>query len=166
MAGMNLPADWETAEYGTHLFLLGEVFDHFKPKTILECGSGRYSTAFFLSQPIDRLVSIENNPEWTFKPSDPRHEVVSVEGPVVDHLPDLGFDLIFVDDDPVDAREQTIAKVLAKATGLVVIHDTDYEPFHRQIAWRPNHTDTSRKPNTTVTFPQATKEFHSWLATR
>lgn len=163
---MKLPADWETAEYGTHIPLLTEVFKAFKPKTVLECGSGLYSTRFFLNQPIKSLVSYENDPDWVWEARDPRHEVRTVKGPVVDHLPKLDFDLVFVDDDPVDDRLNTITEVIERATGLVVIHDTDYPPFHKLIAGRPNHTDTTRSPNTTVIHPAPSKEFDSWLATR
>lgn len=163
---MRLPRDWKTAEYGSHLHLLRAVFDHFKPRRVLETGSGRYSTAFFLAQDIDELASVENNSQWFRRSEDPRHESVYVKGPVADALPPLdGFDLVFVDDDPVEDRERTIRLVLARAQGLVVIHDTEYEPYHMRIKNRPNYTDTGHRPHTTVLHPTESKEFAAWLAT-
>lgn len=164
---MKLPVDWATSEYATHISLLTELFVRFAPKRILETGSGDYSTAYFLSQDIDELVSIENDPGWTKDTKDKRHTVLSVDGPVANHLPDLSkFDLVFVDDDPVDCRPATIAAVIASAPNLVVIHDTDYMPYHRFIGNVPNHTDTLRKPHTTVICPAGNKEFSEWLVTR
>lgn len=138
----------------------------FHPRRVLETGSGHYSTNLFLSYDIEALVSVENNPDWVIDTEDPRHELRVVEGPVGSHLPPLdGFDLVFVDDDPVHAREWTISQVLDSAPGLVVIHDTDYFPFHRFIADRPNYTDLTRRPNTTVVHPQPSAEFDAWLTT-
>lgn len=162
-----IPDDWEHSSYSTHWHLILTVMLRFKPRTILETGSGKYSTNLFRAFDIDRLVSLENNRTWFRNTEDPRHEFVTVKGRIVDNLPDLkDFDLVFVDDDPVEERLLTIKKVLKEATGLVVIHDTNHPPIHTLIANRPNHTDTSRGPTTTVLHPAKSKEFTKWLNTR
>lgn len=163
---MKLPDDWQTNEYGSHWHLLTEVVTHFKPKRILETGSGLYSTNLLLSFDIERLVSLENNPDWQRRPRDPRHELRRVEGPVADSLPPLDdFDLVFVDDDPVVARERTIRRVLAEAPGLVVIHDADHDAYARIIKDRHKYVDKTHVPHTAVLHPTPNKEFDKWLAT-
>lgn len=161
-----VPKDWVASSYATHIPLLTDVMVSFGPKRILETGSGLYSTGFFLSFNIDRLVSVENNPDWVKDWKDLRHDLELVEGRVVDHLPDLAaFDLIFIDDDPVDARVKTVDFVLANASCPVVIHDTSDARLHGFIDGRPNHTDTN-KPYTTIVDPSDSKEFRSWLDLR
>lgn len=162
-----IPDDWEHSSYSTHWHLILTVMLKFKPRTILETGSGKYSTNLFRAFDIDRLVSLENNRQWFRNTEDPRHEFVMVKGRIVDNLPDLAdFDLVFVDDDPVEERLLTIERVLSEATGLVVIHDTNDPRIHGWIANRPNHTDTTRGPMTTVLHPAKSKEFTKWLITR
>lgn len=165
MAGL-VPKDWPHSSFATHVPLLTDLMLSFGPRRILEAGSGLYSTGFFLSFNIDRLVSVENNPEWAKDWNDPRHDLELVGGRVVDHLPNLdGFDLIFIDDDPVEARIKTIDHVLDRASCPVVIHDTSDARLHGFIANRANHTDTNQ-PYTTVVDPSDSKEFHAWLALR
>ena len=165
MAGL-VPNDWPTSSYATHFHLLLDVMLSFRPRTILETGSGLYSTGFFLGFDIDKLVSLENNPEWARKHDDPRHRLIKVKGNIADHLPDLtGYDLVFVDDDPIDARAETLRRVLGKARGLVVVHDTDDGRIHPFIGGRANHTDF-HQPNTSVVCPARSKEFVEWLALR
>lgn len=154
------------AEYGSHKPLLTAVLEHFKPRTVLETGSGLHSTPLFLAHPIERLVSYENNAEWAMRTrtEDPRHELRWVEGNIVDHLPPLyGFDLIFIDDDPVGAREDTITYVMSQAPPLVVIHDIDYPPFFSRLKGRTAYIDSRQRPHTAVLSPATTKEFAAWL---
>ena len=165
MAGL-VPNDWVSSSYATHFHALLDVMVSLGPKTILETGSGLYSTGFFLGFDIEKLVSIENDPEWVRDTEDPRHRVIKVKGNVADRLPGLdGYDLIFVDDDPVEGRVETLKKVLAKARGIVVVHDTDHHLIHPLIGGRPNHTDF-HQPNTSVLCPAKSKEFVEWLAIR
>jgi hypothetical protein len=165
MAGL-VPNDWPHSSYATHFHALLDVMVCFGPKRVLETGSGYYSTGFFLSFNIEKLVSIENDREWVRNYDDPRHRVIQPKGPIAENLPDLGgFDLVFVDDDPVDGRAETLKAVLAKAPGLVVVHDSDDGRLHKYIGGRPNHTDF-HQPNTTVVCPSRSKEFAEWLATR
>lgn len=159
------PDDYRSSSYATHYQALLRVFLRFRPRTILETGSGRYSTRLLLAFDIDRLVSVENDRDWYLETGDPRHELIWATGRVVDALPDLSdFDLVFVDDDPIEERQKTIRKVLAEAPGLVVIHDTNDPSIHDLIARRPNYTDPT-PPTTTVLHPRRNKEFRRWLAT-
>lgn len=165
MAGL-VPHDWPHSSFATHVPLLTDVMLSFGPKRILETGSGLYSTGFFLSFNIDRLVSVENNPDWFTEQTDDRHELICVEGRVVDGLPDLSqFDLIFVDDDPVSDRCRTVDFVLSEARCPVVIHDTSDARLHGFVSSRPNHTDV-RAPYTSVVDPSESKEFAEWLDMR
>lgn len=160
-----LPSDLETAAYASHWRLLTRLFHHFPIKRVLETGSGLYSTPLLLSFGIDRLVSIENNPDWALPTGDPRHELIQVEGPIVDHLPDLdAFDLVFVDDDPVWERELTFRHVIEHATGLIVIHDSDHPVFNRWVTEWPHITDDQHDPHTAVLCPSGSKEFDAWRA--
>lgn len=111
--------------YATHQMTLERLFEEYPIRTVLETGSGRFSTRMFLKQPIERLVSLENSRRWMKGTGDPRHELRLVKGAMCDDLPKLDFDLIFVDDDPLEGRVDTIAAVLSGAPRLVVVHDRE-----------------------------------------
>jgi hypothetical protein len=164
---MTVPLDWTTSSYATHFHILTDVMLTHRPRRILETGSGLYSTPFFLAFDIDKLVSLENDRKWLKNHEDPRHEVRFVDGEVAENLPDLSeFDLIFVDDDPVEGRLKTLFAVLETAPSLVAIHDTNDPRIHQIVKHLPNHNDTAHPPDTSVVCPAATKEFIEWLATR
>lgn len=159
--------DWPHSSFATHFHVLTDVMLSFRPRRILETGSGLYSTPFFLAFDIDRLVSLENDRKWLRNTEDPRHEVQFVDGEIVDNLPDLSeFDLIFVDDDPVDGRLKTLLRVLDEGTGLVVVHDTSDPRLHSLIKSLPNHTDIAHPPYTTALSATPSKEFAEWLDMR
>lgn len=160
-----IPDDYEESPYASHHRALLRVMLRFRPRTILETGSGLYSIRFLLAFDIDRLVSIENDPDWQVETGDPRHELIRVEGRVADHLPDLSpFDLVFVDDDPVEERVATLKRVIRRTPCPIVAHDADHELLHPVLRDRPNYTDSTR-PMTTVLHPRRNKEFARWLRT-
>lgn len=137
----------------SHWRLLDALFGTFKIESVLETGSGDYSTRMFLRRGC-RVVSLENDPEWQRDEFNDEHELVKVDGPIAPALPNLDeFDLVFVDDDPVVSRVDTIRAAIDNVTGLLVIHDTDYHLFARELETLPHFTDRTSKPHTSVVWP-------------
>ena len=113
--------------YASHLPVLEGVMGLIKPRSVLELGAGDHSTPFFLSQPIERLVSVETDPKW-------REQIAEMH---VDQRlslhSDLGylkrdslasFDLIFIDDGTcAEEREVSIRWVLGQHHPPTIIHD-------------------------------------------
>lgn len=50
--------------WSTHQPLLNALLDVFKPKTVLELGTGLFSTPIFISRNLNKLVCIENDEGW------------------------------------------------------------------------------------------------------
>jgi predicted O-methyltransferase YrrM len=121
--------------YSTHLPILEGLCRLISPGRILEFGAGQYSTTFFLSQPIDELVSIEIDSEWRERIAnahdDPRLMIQG--GPVL--LPPLtDFDLVLIDDGKAaDERDRTIRYVLSQPHPPVVIHDAEVPKYRQAI---------------------------------
>lgn len=133
--------------YASHLPVLRMVAGLLNPATVLELGSGEFSTPFFLSLPIRRLVSVEADEHWRGRlPADERLEVRSSS----DDLNPEDFDLVLVDDGQnAEQRERTIRWVLGTNATPVVIHDADHyaEVIHH---YRPGCAVLPTEPATAV----------------
>jgi hypothetical protein len=116
----------DTPNYASHLPVLRAVCGVLKPKRVLELGAGLHSTPFFLSLPIEELVSVEGDEDWFaqifLKFTDERlclrrdYEGVSLRK----------FDLIFIDDGTTAAeREFSIRWVLGRKHPPTIIHDAE-----------------------------------------
>ena len=132
--------------YATHVPILVGVAAAFKPKSIIEFGSGAFSTVSFLDEaayPSIRIVdSYENNRDWFDQmrqklPSSKRVNLHFVEGEMykaVSTAKPSAADLIFIDDSPTaKARVPTVEEV-ARSCGtqpLVVLHDNDLRVLRR-----------------------------------
>jgi predicted O-methyltransferase YrrM len=120
-----------TDPYASHLPILKFVLALVKPKEVLELGAGKYSTAEFLAcESVERLTSLETNPEWASTVSmatgDDRLDLWTVEDiPAV--LPDLRkFDLVFIDNgNDATERSAAIRAVLSRPHPVTVIHDAE-----------------------------------------
>lgn len=103
--------------YASHLPVLKALAEFVPLNRVLEYGSGKYSTPFFLEH-ADKLVTIEADPEW-------RAKYPHAQGSEADVLVG-GFDLVFIDDGQNAAeREETILAVLSQAHPLTIIHDAE-----------------------------------------
>jgi len=123
--------------YATHIPVLVACAQLFRPASVLELGSGDFSTPLFLNREIfsevTHLCSLENNADW-FRHmehvQDPRLERVLIKGSISEALETFdctGFDLIFVDDSShAKIRRRTLGTLRKKITSqIVVIHDVD-----------------------------------------
>lgn len=130
--------------YSTHMPALVALGVIFKPRQILEYGSGINSTRLFLNNKafpeLSTLKSFENYPEWYKTVSDvvgndSRIIYKLVEGQMSNHvfLDDVkDADLIFIDDSyHASDRAATIAAVLKCNPNLCVIHDFENFPYRR-----------------------------------
>jgi hypothetical protein len=55
-----------------------------------------------------------------------------------------GIELVFIDDDPLEERFDTIRKVLQRATRWVVVHDAERESVHHVLDdWWPFACDST-----------------------
>jgi predicted O-methyltransferase YrrM len=119
--------------YASHLNVLTTVLNTYKPKRILEYGSGRYSTPLFLARPhVEKLHVVETDFTWrrelVTNHKDDRMTVL-VEG----NPPPSSYDLIFIDDGiSADQRCRTIRAVLSRPHPVVVIHDAEV-PEYREL---------------------------------
>lgn len=131
--------------YATHVPVLLSVSRIVRPKSVLELGSGPFSTSLFLNSDafpdLERLVSFEDDSKWADIVSsevgdDPRFDYRLVDR-VPNAVPDdlSRYDLIFVDDSTVTPdRVETIRRVLGQnPQGLVVVHDFENR-FYRAAA--------------------------------
>jgi hypothetical protein len=144
--------------YGSHAQALITIASGIK--TVLELGSGVYSTPLFLKDfpDLEKLVSIEHNATWADKVkalcNDDRLEMIVVPEPIEGYLQTLNlddFDFIFVDNsDCWENRVKTIEYV-AKNVGrsLVGLHDFEHPPY-REAAKGLNivSVDTRQVPHT------------------
>lgn len=116
----------DNPDYASHLPVLEAVTALLKPASVLELGSGLHSTPFFLSRPIDRLVSVEADPEWALRVAD---DCTDNRLTLLTDYPDLtptDFDLIFIDDGKTAAeREFSIRWVLEQEHPPTIIHDAE-----------------------------------------
>jgi predicted O-methyltransferase YrrM len=133
-------AERSNEPYATHVPILVGVAAAFRPESIIELGSGDFSTASFLDEAafpsIRRVDSYENNREWFEQvrqklPSSGRVNLHFVEGEMykaVCAANPAAADMIFIDDSPTArARVPTVEEV-ARSCGtqpLVILHDND-----------------------------------------
>jgi predicted O-methyltransferase YrrM len=148
-------------DYATHLPVLLGLAKWTPIRSVLELGSGIYSTPTFLNRntfpELETLDSFETDNEWARKISgivtaDPRASLHVVKGAMaaaVDQLQLDNYDLIFVDDS-TDARDRvrTIAALQKQnpRKAVVVIHDFEL-PQYRSAARRFPHRHSFRAFN-------------------
>jgi predicted O-methyltransferase YrrM len=139
--------------YASHLPVLEAVTGLIRPRWILELGGGLHSTPFFLSLPIERLVSVETDETWREAIAKDCHDPRLRLHSGLSHLKrsDLGaFDLVFVDDGfCAEEREESIRWVLSQPHPPTVIHDAEvYATVIKELA--PNYAVLPTKPGTAV----------------
>jgi predicted O-methyltransferase YrrM len=130
--------------FSTHLPLLTTLGMLRPIRSVLELGSGPFSTPLFLDRTVypdlERLVSYEDVPEWEAvvreaAGPDPRLDLRMV--PAVSEAVPVGelgdFDLIFIDDSRrLAERARTIKTVgQTRPRAIVVIHDIEWRPYYR-----------------------------------
>ena len=125
--------------YASHLPVLKALLDTGTISRVLELGGGLYSTpAFLATSSLEKLTTIENDPEWARKAetADDRHEVLLVQGAIADNLPPLeDYDLVFIDDSTsAYERARTIRAVLSQPHPPVVIHDAEVPEYAAAMA--------------------------------
>lgn len=131
---------------GSHVPILKALAAEFKPRRILELGSGLNSTPLFLDHTVfgsvEFVQSIENDESWfgivNNAVSDDRFSYHLIEGevaPIAGQLDIGAFDFIFCDDSrSAGERVATITAIapFVHSDALCVIHD--YEESDYQIA--------------------------------
>jgi hypothetical protein len=157
-------SDFPDDLYASHLPLLsGLGCIRGGVKSILELGSGMYSTPMFLNRAfyphVTRMVSVDHNSNWAERVrstcKDDRLEMVVTTEPIEPYLSTLdleSFDLIFVDNSDVSFhREATIEYLGVKVMKpLVVIHDFQYPQYQKSAHNFPNKIiDTRYGPHYT-----------------
>ena len=127
--------------YATHLPVLSAVASVIKVRSVLELGSGPFSTSLFLDRrmfpDLEKLTSYEDDPSWAAAVTervgtDPRLDFRVVESVSHSVPADVGdYDLVFIDDSRLTVeRTQTIESVAAMAPkGLVAIHDFELRSY-------------------------------------
>jgi hypothetical protein len=124
--------------YASHLPILTAVALMRPIRTVLELGSGPFSTSAFLDRQrfpdLEHLVSYEDDPSWAAEVrlavgGDQRLTYVEVDN-IPTQLPERAIteDLVFIDNSKsAKDRARTIAQVRARlsANSLVVVHDCD-----------------------------------------
>ena len=137
--------------YATHIPILVACAHLFRPRRILELGSGFYSTPLFLDKDIFpdamHVCSLENDPEWfqqLNRLADPRLERLLIEGPMCAAIRAFDcsqYDLVFVDDSTHARHRRKTLRALRNALGsqIVVVHDVDQWRIRLGIYSFPNH---------------------------
>lgn len=133
--------------YASHLDVLRRMGKGVR--SVLELGSGQYSTNLFLDRSVypdlNLLVTVEPDAEWRAKlPSDPRLNVWD------EAIPDVRADLIFVDSHPESRRIADIAFLSGRPHVRVVIHDFEHEPYQRAARFDHIEIDKTLTPWTAV----------------
>lgn len=142
--------------YATHLPVLQSIAEKVPLWRVLEYGGGDYSTPFFLSHPkLERLVTVEDDPEWRArieeKYADPRLVVT-------EKVPEpLGAcTLIFIDNGTsIRQRVEVIRAVLSEPHPIVVIHDAEIPAYEQAIreSGQPFTVFKALTPHTAVVDP-------------
>lgn len=125
--------------YASHLPVLSAIGKAARVCSVIEFGSGHYSTPFFLSRGnfplLEKLVSVETDKGWAAKcmSDDPRHSMLVCESEreVISDLGGHHFDLAFVDG-PLDTRPGVISAVSPLAP-VVVVHDAEAKALNERI---------------------------------
>jgi predicted O-methyltransferase YrrM len=160
---MSWPCDKPFASHVPVLIALANIV---RPKSVLELGSGLYSTGTFLNRSLfpelEHLDTWEDDPTWirTIKQTlggDSRLELHTAQAPIHKSITGVvlsQYDVIFIDDSKQDEdRAQTISTVVANRTSrnVIVIHDFE-KPCYRSASAGPAHSAamTALLPNTGV----------------
>jgi hypothetical protein len=129
------------SDYGSHVPILEKIFELVPTiKTVLEFGTGDYSTSFFMKREC-KLLSVESQSyEWyeKMKQVNPNIKWIPDVKDLIDSSEILGdFDLIFVDT-IADLRWQLV-EGLQNHTNIIVVHDSE-QPFYQYnlIHLKPN----------------------------
>lgn len=139
--------------YASHLPVLTAVALMRPIRTVLELGSGPFSTTAFLDRQrfpdLERLVSYEDDPSWAAEVrlavgDDQRLTYVEVAN-IPTQLPDKAIeeDLVFIDNSKSPReRARTIEQVRSRLSpnALVVIHDCDKWEYRGPLRRFDNHT--------------------------
>lgn len=132
--------------YSTHIPVIIGVSNLIETKSVLELGSGIYSTGTFLNEQVfpdvEKLVSYEDDEIWakeimdTFS-KDRRLQLNFVKYPIYKILENVDiepFDLILVDDSrTVSERTRTITELCSKkqSDSILLIHDFEIEEYRK-----------------------------------
>lgn len=122
---------------GTHVPVLKSIGSLFPEiKSVMEFGSGDFSTLTFLNRDVfpnlESLVTTESQKRWAdimkSRIEDSRWTLI----PDDEADPIADVDIIFVDSLTGDSRVRTLNKILAMGfQGIVVCHDSQ-EPYYRE----------------------------------
>jgi hypothetical protein len=142
-------AERSSEPYATHVPVLVGVAAACRAESVVEFGSGTFSTMSFLDQKafpsIRRVDSYENNQEWFDRvrqnlPSRERINLHLVEGEMykaVRGAQPSTADMIFLDDSPSDRTRVPTVREVARSCGekpVVVMHD--HELWRLRLATR------------------------------
>lgn len=130
-------AERDQMPYATHIPVLMGLSRLVNPKTVIEFGSGEFSTPMFLDRGVfpalQSMKSYENNRDWhakvaTLVSSDSRGGVELVNGPIASAVTARDVqkaELIFVDDSDERGRIETIKAIagLKPRDIPVIVHD-------------------------------------------
>ena len=134
----------EAIACGTHVPILKALASVFKPRNVLELGSGLFSTPLFLDgsvfDALGFLQVVENDPAWRNVVcerigNDPRMDYWLIEGEVAAVVTELDiaeFDLIFCDDSRSGRERCATIRAIApyvSPDALVVIHDYEEQQY-------------------------------------
>lgn len=137
-----------------------------RPKTILELGSGRYSSRIFLDKDffplVEKVDSFENDQNWSdivrdLLGNDERFELTCRQGAISKQIESIDlekYDLIFIDDSVTsEERSKTIQTIASKGPKrpVAVIHDFDHFPYRKASSrFRYSFRFDSMNPHTGV----------------
>ena len=153
-------------DHATHIPVLVALGLLTEVRSVLEFGSGTFSTLTFLNREafpnLETIRSFENDAEWYAKVKeqtdhDPRITLNYVDGPLSTLVPTLdlsAYDLIFIDDaTKATLRAETIRAVVAhcNARNMIVVHDFEVGTYQRAAeAAAQRFRMTAFNPNTGV----------------
>jgi predicted O-methyltransferase YrrM len=126
----------------SHIPVLVYLAKKYKPKTILEFGSGELSTLLFLDKSVFskliKVISVEEDPEWALKMQTLTKGNSRVS--IIDRVPAQihGFDMIFIDGPQnSERRGKIIGYVMRQApASIIVIHDIENPDYRRFLDTR------------------------------
>jgi|SRR3970040_1458424 len=140
----------------SHIPILVMVALLFKPKRVLELGTGLISTPIFIDRQIfseiEEFTTIENGPEEWFKtckqafgelqlPYTLKYVPGQLMSEIVLGMDLTGYDLILIDDSTeLHHRAATIKAVFSKVAQntIVLIHDFERKEYRECITWDVN----------------------------
>lgn len=127
-------------DHASHIPFLVGLGAYYPIRTVVEFGSGLYSTPLFLNlkafPKLDCLISSEPDAKW-------RDKIYEVTGPdkrldLLSKDPDLlvfaFIDLIFIDNGPEQHKIETIRWIAEQSAGpIVVVHDAETATYRSEI---------------------------------